>query len=71
VPPLNFLAQISGAMCVVRKALMVTVEVDPERVESQLQAARCRVRRVRTGRWSGGVSLEIARRLGRASSTVL
>ena len=29
-----FLAETSGAPCVVRKALMVTVEVDPARVES-------------------------------------
>lgn len=32
------LAEISGAPCVVRKALMVTVEVDPVRVESRLAA---------------------------------
>ena len=32
--PACFLAETSGAPCVVRKALMVTVEVDPARVES-------------------------------------
>jgi len=36
--PVDFLAETSGAPCVVRKALMVTVEVDPERVESRLSA---------------------------------
>lgn len=36
--PAEFLAEISGAPCVVRKALMVTVEVDSARVESRLSA---------------------------------
>ena len=36
--PVDFLAETSGAPCVVRKALMVTVEVDPARVESRLAA---------------------------------
>ncbi|MDT5287082.1 MAG: hypothetical protein QOF88_1971 [Mycobacterium sp.] len=36
--PAEFLPDISGAPCVVRKALMVTVEVDPVRVESRLAA---------------------------------
>jgi hypothetical protein len=36
--PADFLAETSGAPCVVRKALMVTVEVDPVRVESRLAA---------------------------------
>lgn len=36
--PAEFLAEISGTPCVVRKALMVTVEVDSVRVESRLSA---------------------------------
>jgi hypothetical protein len=36
--PAEFLAEISGAPCVVRKALMVTVEVDSVRVESRMSA---------------------------------
>lgn len=36
--PAEFLPDISGAPCVVRKALMVTVEVDSARVESRLAA---------------------------------
>ena len=36
--PAEFLAGSQGAPCVVRKALMVTVEVDSVRVESRLSA---------------------------------
>lgn len=36
--PAEFPGRDLGAPCVVRKALMVTVEVDPERVESRLAA---------------------------------
>lgn len=38
--PAEFLADLSAAPCVVRKALMVTVEVDAVHVESRLTAGR-------------------------------